>query len=204
MNPDSGARSPPDPPLDPDPGTNVLVLDRSTGAAEPPFQFPDAPVLDPSESHVLLISLTRSAKSCLETWDRQVGADPAEGVILCALPNGSDVDLPRSAFSAAFVNSPGALTPLGIRITERVDEWAERGRPIDVQFESISTLLQYVDIESAYRFLSQLTGRCTAANAIARYRLTPAAHDEETVEALSGLFDVVIDRDADGWSRRSR
>ncbi|WP_096391219.1 DUF7504 family protein [Halopenitus persicus] len=186
-----------------EPGSAVLVLDRTTDAAAAP-PFPERPVVNPADAGVLLVSLTRSPRRCLESWDRRVGTDPGDGAILCTGANATAFDDSRSAFSVLAVSSPGALTPLGIRITERVDAWTDREYPVDLQFASITTLLQYVDVKRGYRFVNRITGHCAAANATARFHLDPRAHDEQTVNAFLGLFDTVIEHCDDGVRVRSR
>ncbi|SDY14160.1 DUF7504 family protein [Halopenitus persicus] len=186
-----------------DPGSAVLVLDGTTDAAAAP-PFPDRPVVDPADAGVLLVSLAGAPRRCLGAWDRRVGTDPADGAILCTGPTATAVDGTESAFSVLAVSSPGALTPLGIRITERIDAWTDRGYRVDLQFDSITTLLQYVDVQRGYRFVNRITGHCAAVNATARFHLDPDAHDERTVSTFRGLFDAVVEHRDDGVRVRSR
>ena len=104
------------------------------------------------------------------------------------------------------VSSPSDLTTLGVRVTDRLDDWlpATGDDQTVVCFESISTLLQYADRQRTYEFLDAITQRIGTADAIAHYHMDPAAHDDETVARLKGLFDAVCECEAGEWRVRAR
>lgn len=98
------------------------------------------------------------------------------------------------------VAAPGNLTRLGVAITERLEALADRGADgrLTVCFDSVSALLQYVDLETAFQFLHALRTQFEAADAVAHYHLDPEAHDDQAVATLGELFDVVLERDGEG------
>ena len=50
-------------------------------------------------------------------------------------------------------------------------------------------MLQYVPLETAYRFLNWLTDQVRSDEATAHCHIDPSAHDERTISRLSTLFD---------------
>ncbi|MDX1747996.1 MAG: recombinase RecA, partial [Halobacteriales archaeon] len=93
-----------------------------------------------------------------------------------------------------YVSSPGDLTGLGIGLTEQLRRFAEshEGRT-RVGFHSLSTLLMYTELETVFRFVHVVTGRCDAIDALAFFALDPTTHGETTVNTLKQLFDGIIE-----------
>jgi hypothetical protein len=92
------------------------------------------------------------------------------------------------------VSTPSDLTGLGITIGEFLSEFDE---PVHICFDSLTSLLQYVDLQTTYEFLHAITGQIYAASARAHFHIDPAAHDEMTVETITSLFDARISLAAD-------
>lgn len=103
--------------------------------------------------------------------------------------------------SARIVPNPADLTGIGISISEYLHEWADDDRRTIVYVDSLTTLLQYVDTEAAYRLLHMLAYRVADIDGIGIYRLDSSAHDEQVVEALKGLCDAAMVVEADGTVR---
>ncbi|MFC6614611.1 hypothetical protein ACFQAS_06520 [Halopenitus salinus] len=191
-----------------DPGENALVVDPPVDARPP--SSPPSDVWSsstPLDAHVLWVSLVRTPRACIEQWNDTFKFEPKAGRIVTPKRDGIDNPDPivdESPFEVVTVRSVGDLTTLGVRITEALREWHDEDVPIVVRFESISTLLQYVDLDRTCRFLDQVTGRCVAVDALAWYHLAADAHDEDTLERLYGLFDALFEV-ADGeWTVRRR
>ena len=102
------------------------------------------------------------------------------------------------------ITSPNDLTGLGIRITEYLKRWQGNEARTVVCFDSLTALLQYVELETAYQFLHVLSGRFAAVGAFAHFHMDPTAHDDKTVETIVSLFDAVVELDGDDVTVRSR
>lgn len=190
------------------PGDNVLVLCPSFTGGETQACFDLLTPTPPTEVYALSVLFTESPNEHFASWQRHVGAVPAGSCILSVdadsrsstesdEPAGDDCTVERVA-------SPQDLTTLGVKITGCIDRWTEAApkRQITVCFQSISTLLQYVSLDQAFKFLDVVTERCHAADAISHYHMDPLAHDDQTIERLTGLFDAVFEY-ADGeWTYR--
>lgn len=61
--------------------------------------------------------------------------------------------------------------------------------------DSLTTLLQHVDLRRSFRFLQAMTTRLAEPDATVHYHLDPAAHDAKTINTLKQLFDAVVEVD---------
>ncbi|GAB3684092.1 hypothetical protein GCM10028857_12630 [Salinarchaeum chitinilyticum] len=57
---------------------------------------------------------------------------------------------------------------------------------------SVSTLLQYLDVETVFKFLHIYTNRVQSSEGIAVFTLDDDSHDPQTVNTLTGEFDGVV------------
>lgn len=162
-----------------------------------------------SPENLLWVTYTRGPDEKLQSWRRHSDATPANlGVV-------SVGDTMRSAAAASAavggpdagtssdetdggapnpveaVENPSDLTGLGITVGQYFDAWGT-DHPTSLCFDSITVLLQYVEFETAYRFLHVLSGRVSAAGAVGHFHIDPGAHDDQTVATLRTLFDAVV------------
>lgn len=122
---------------------------------------------------------------------REHGADPDTTLAILVGEGGA----PAGDFDGVeTLPTPSDLTGLGIAITEALGEVDGRTA---VCFDSVTSLLQYVDLETAFEFLHVFVGRCYRGNAIGHLHVDPGAHDDRTVARLASLVDgrVVVDED---------
>lgn len=189
---------------------NVLVLspameERSEAVCADLLSV--APAID---RDVLFVTLAQSPDDRLGRW--QSHADGTEHEALAFVSTGETT---RSAGTQAApdggpappvhtVPTPGDLTGLGIEISERLEAWAEDDNQTLVCFHTVTTLLQYAEIQPAFQFFHVLASRVRIADARAHYHADPAAHDERTLNTMRTLFDAVVEWDEDGWTVRSR
>lgn len=186
---------------------NTLIL-SSPATAGSEFCIDNLAVTDPADTVALLVTYPTqdSPKQWVQSWEQYTGDKPAH---LNVIQVG---DFTRSAASATTtpapqangitpvetVNSPRDLAGLGIVISEflgqwETERWTEEPSQIVVCFDSLTTLLQYVDLQQAFRFLHVLCGRLASVDAVAHFHLDPAAHDDQTITTLRHLFDTVIE-----------
>jgi len=166
----------------------ALCLDALTGSP-------------PGESHVLAVTYTDQPAEWVEAWDECVGTQPAGGAVLTI--GRPDTEFESDTWRAGTVESPSDLTGIGIELSNLLSGLAEDAGPdeqVSVCFDSVTTLLQYADLQQAFRFLHVVTGRVRTADARCYYHLNPEAHDQQTMATLSGLFDTTVEREDDTWS----
>lgn len=164
----------------------------------------------PADEDVLFVTFVQSPDQRLDAWRRFTGGGrPAK----LGFVNVDDAT--RSAAAAApahegeplsirSVSSPADLTDLGIKLNAYLTEWADDGNRTVLCFHSVTTLLQYVDLQRAFRFFHVITGRIRESGARAHYHVDPSAHDERTINTLKTLFDGVAEWDGDDWRVRDR
>ncbi|WP_302082102.1 DUF7504 family protein [Salinibaculum rarum] len=138
------------------------------------------------EPSALFVSFTRQASACLGQWEEHGSSARNLGVI--TVGDGS-ADVDRDDVVTETVSTPSDLTGLGIQIGQFLSEWEA---PVVVCFDSLTSLLQYVDFETVYEFLHAITGQVYAADARAHFHVDPEAHDESTVAGLTSLVDASV------------
>jgi len=107
----------------------------------------------------------------------------------------SGADHPDVAYAA----SPTDMTGLGVEFSGFMDRFeASDAGGIRVVFDSLSVLLYYADLQTVFRFVHVVTSRVEDAGAVGIYLLESTAHDPETRNTLTQLFDGVIELDEDG------
>lgn len=194
-------------------GANSTLLlassfDEATDECCTQFLHPSAP----KDSNVLWVSYTKSPDQQLRRWQAHAAERPANmGMVSVedstrsvAADAGGTSDLMGPNRPVETVSSPNDLTGLGIRITEFLTDWEENDNQTVVCFDSLTALLQYVELETAYEFLHILAGRMATVDAFAHFHMDPEAHDEQTVESITTLMDAVVEIE-DGERRvRSR
>lgn len=172
---------------------------------------------DPSDENVLFVTLSRSPDALLADWRREADSSPGALAVV-----GTDVDVRSTAASndadstasapapsatnptVHRVSSPGDLTEIGVRLASVLGDWDD---PIDDRqvvacFDSVSTLLQHVPREQAFKFIHVVTERLAAADAVTHFHMDPLAHDVETIETFVPLFDAVFEYEGDAWTKR--
>jgi hypothetical protein len=180
-------------------GTNVLVLAPSLSTVSTERCVDQAEALGPAATPILDLTFTDSPDRRIDVWQRRLPTPPPaiEVVAVGQTPGASGASDSSvrygddGRFGARTVDDPRDLTGIGIAVSETFDRWAEWDRAV-VHVGELTTLLQYADTSTVFRFLHVLTNRLTEANAVAFYRLAPGAHDEQTVGTLFQLFDDAI------------
>ncbi len=86
------------------------------------------------------------------------------------------------------------LTGISAKISKFFEDfWRSGVRDIVVIFDSLSTLLMYMNLQTVFRFLHILTGRVKVAGSVAFYIVEDGMHDERTIATLKQLFNGVIE-----------
>ena len=164
----------------------------------------------PEEWNLLLVSLSGDPERRLDAWRRHGGlprkvavlsAEQARGAV-AADGTASVPDPDGPAVSTTTVSDPSDLTGIGIKVNQCLSAWEDDEVPTVVCFDSVTTLLQYVDTRRAFRFLHVLSRRVRSVDGVAHYHVDPGAHDEQTLATIEGVFSDVYryDEETDSWS----
>jgi len=151
---------------------------------------------DGAETNVVFVSFTRGASDCVA----QLDDESIENIgVITVGDSSSSVDDERVV--ADSVSTPSDLTGLGINIGKMLSRW---DGPVFVCFESLTSMLQYVDIQTAYEFLHAITGQIHAAGARAHFHIDPSAHDSKDVAGILSLFDAKVTLGGEGRKIKTR
>ncbi|WP_336133825.1 DUF7504 family protein [Natronomonas amylolytica] len=192
-----------------DPPANVLLrapaLSEGRTSVCPQFGADDA------ERNLLLVSLSGSPDSHLDAWRRHGGLPEKVAIITAdevrsaaATDGGSAMrQSDGTVISTTTVSEPGDLTGIGIKMNKALSAWADDDAHTHVCFDSLTTLMQYVDTKRAFQYLHVTTKRVESAGATAHYHIDPDAHDEQTLATIESLFSDVCEYDPETgtWNR---
>lgn len=152
---------------------------------------------EPETLNVVLVTLLGDPAERIATVTEHLGGDPGTTAVVTA--GGSDVataaDGSLAAATIETVADPGDLPQLGLTISGTLAD-LDDDRPTVFCLHSVTTLLQYVDLQRVYRFLHTLMGRLRSVDTVSHYHIDPAAHDEQTMATLRPLFDRVVETDS--------
>lgn len=189
-----------------DPPANVLCrapsLSRGATAVCPT-------VGDPEGWNLLLVALSGNPDRRLDAWQRHGGLPNKVAVLSVEQARGAAAaeSAPVGgsggpAVSTTTISEPSDLTGIGIKVNQCLSAWKDDDVPTVVCFDSVTTLLQYVDRRRAFRFLHVLARRVRSVDGVGHYHVDPGAHDEQTLATVEGVFSDVYryDEETDSWT----
>lgn len=179
---------------------NTLVLRRSPGD-EIPLSFVAGE--HPSREDVLSVTY-RGAHRFLDAWRTQVGDRPRNvGVVSVGAKMRSAAATTGDARNVVRgVADPADGAAVHRAVTAHLDSWPDDGRTV-VAFDSVTELLDRLDVDAATTFLDDLLRSLAARDVEGYFYVTPPEHDEATVRAVRSLFDTVVELTPNGASSPS-
>lgn len=182
--------------------SNVLLLAPSLGGGGNEVCLDLVTQTPPGETNVLSITYTDTPQEWVGRWMDGAGSPPARGGIVAIGQADASIDDP--SWAVKTVENPSDLTGIGIELSELLSgiaNAADDDEHIVVCFNGITSLLQYADLQRAFRFLHVVTGRIKTVGGVGHFHIDPEAHDNQTLATLKGLFDAVVEIDEDGtWT----
>lgn len=179
--------------------TNVLLLAPSLGSHGKDAGMRLLTRTPPEKTNVLSVSYVESPAEFVKRWNETAGVSPARGGFVAVGAAEGAVDDP--AWAVRAVENPSDLTGVGIELSELLSGMATAAgddEHVAFCFNSITSLLQYADVQRTFRFLHVVTGRVKTVGGTGHYHIDPDAHDSQTMATLKGLFDAVAEVDEDG------
>lgn len=183
--------------------SNVLLLAPLTPTGNRACLELLASTTPPEKTNVAAVTYTPPPETWISDWRSHVQTLPAELAFIHAnkVQNASEDDNLPEGVSVARVD-PNQPMDIIAPLSEQLTRWEGNGNQTVVSVQTLTILLEYVDFDTAFRYLHILTHRVQAADAIGFYHMDPDIHDEETVNTLKTLFDAVVEVSDDGseWS----
>jgi len=179
----------------PRPGSNTLVLAPSLSEAKRESCLDLLRGVPPEQLDVLRVTYSDSPVELVESWRERYGTLPDRmGIIVVGDQRGrygGDLpELPDSVFVTTA--NPNDITGLGMRLNNYLND-RDGSRQLAVCFDSMTELLQFADIQPAFKFLHMFVGQLREVDAVGHFHLDPGAHDQRDISRLKPLFDDAVD-----------
>ncbi|MDY6818424.1 MAG: hypothetical protein SVG88_07165 [Halobacteriales archaeon] len=178
---------------------NVLVFTRSLADGGHRTCQNLLPITSEQDYNAVSLIFSASHLNGTDWWTDTTERPPKQAVLIDATPSpaGQITRSERDSVTVRHVDSPSNLTQIGIELSQLPEELAAVDSTV-VCVRSLTTLLQYVETEPAYRFLNLVTDRIVAMDGFGHFHIDPAAHSEQTINTLASLFDAVLEPDEQG------
>ena len=145
----------------------------------------------PADARAVVVTYTQPPDLWLADWDRLGRERPRELVFVHGGPSpGDDISTEDATITSLSVD-PSEPMDIVTAVTDSLDR--EPGIPAVVSVQSLTVLLEYVDFDTAFRYLHVLLHRARGSDALGVYQMDPRIHGPETVNTLSVLFDLVVE-----------
>lgn len=175
------------------PGTNILV----TG---PPLTGKRALALDilaagtKNGEGAIVVTTKDSATRILDDYARRVDYEGRPVAVVDCVTRQQGVGDIREDKRIKYTSSPVDMTGIGIKLSGFLqafyqDQGIKKNR---IMVHSLSTLLMYADLQTVFRFLHVFTGRIQSVEGLGIFCIDSTAHDDQTMNTLTQLFDGVI------------
>jgi KaiC/GvpD/RAD55 family RecA-like ATPase len=92
-----------------------------------------------------------------------------------------------------YVESPTDYETIQKAIETAAKEFKDANEYYRLAFRSISTMIAYLDPNTAFRFLSPIVGRRKRDRAVAMYTIEKGVHGEQEIQMLGSLMDGMIE-----------
>lgn len=200
--------------LEPGGANNLFLLAPALGSGLDAACMGLLSVAPPERTNMLCVTSVRTPDEWLEAWSAHVGSRfPAQTAFVniggetraAAERTRAAAEAIDGTVTVSTVSSPSNLTQIGVEISRQLADWESGDARVVFCFDSLTTLLQYTDIATVFRFLHQLTGHLRAVNAVAHYHMDPTAHEQQDLNRLKTLFDAIVEPDDRGdWQLLTR
>ena len=102
---------------------------------------------------------------------------------------GEAADDPYTTYIAEPTNHDGIMEAT----EKKTKEFKEKHKYYRLAFRSLSTLIAYSDMNTAFRFLSPFCGRRKRDGAVSMYAIEKGVHGEQEIQMLGSIMDGMID-----------
>lgn len=176
------------------PGTNLLVVGPPLSGKRGLGFDVVAHGLSQGEPAVVVTNTDGAPRVREALQDRLSATEAPVGIVDCVSKHQGVETTERATYAAA----PDDMTGAGIGLSEHLSSFDDRGEEgVRVLLSSLSPLLVYANVETAFRFLHVCTSRTKNAAGLGVHLLEADVHDEGTVSTVSQLYDGVVRTGAD-------
>ena len=147
----------------------------------------------------IVVSTKDGASRVLEDYRDRTSIDDRPVSVIDCVTRQQGVGEVADDDHVTYTSSPVDMTGVGIKLSETLESFynsydVEQTR---VMLHSLSTLLMYSDLQTVFRFLHVFTGRIQSVDGLGLFCIDATAHDDQTMNTLTQLFDGVVTTDED-------
>ena len=139
----------------------------------------------------LVISAGQTAET-FRTAHHDIAGDTGTVRIVDCLSAGQE-DTPPDDEHTRYVDGPGNLTAIGVKITEFLEAVKEGPDQVVVGVNSLSELLMHSGLDQSYQFIHILAQQTAAADIPLIATMNAQGHDEQTVNAMQSRFECFVE-----------
>lgn len=154
---------------------------------------------------ILCVTTSDNATTIVAELEEQIPTVDRErvGIIDCT---GSTSRKAIEDIATEQVSSPGDLTGISIGTAKILQGFSNRDiSKVRHGLVSVSTLLQYLDVNTVFKFLNIYTTRIRDTQGFGVFTIDTVAHDPQTINTITSEFDGLIElRDTDRGEREVR
>ncbi|MFC6728446.1 RAD55 family ATPase [Natronoarchaeum mannanilyticum] len=154
---------------------------------------------------ILCVTTSDDAASLLDEFERQIPSLERDrvGVVDCS---GGDHRRTIQEIATERVASPGDLTGISIGTAKLLQRFSKQDiEDVRHGLVSVSTLIQYLDLNTVFKFLHIYTSRIDDTDGLGVFTVDAGTHDRQTIDTITGEFDCVIElREDDAGDREIR
>ena len=100
---------------------------------------------------------------------------------------------PDRTYAIDVIEDIDQLSALGTNVRDTLSEWATAGVPTVLCFDSVTSLLDRVDIELTFEFLLVLTESIRGIGAVSHFHFDPTRREGADRRTLEHVFDHVVE-----------
>lgn len=158
------------------------------------------------EGHgILCVTTSDNAASVVSDLERLVPSVDREhiGIVDCS---GSEHRQKIEAIATERVSSPGDLTGISIGTAKLLQRFSAHDiAAVRHGLVSVSTLLQYLTLDTVFKFLHIYTSRIDDTHGLGVFTVDDTSHDPQTINTIAGEFDCVLElQETDAGEREIR
>lgn len=175
-----------------EPGTSLLIAAPAMSGKQDLALDLLAAGLDGTNG-LLIVTTNKSASACIDELEERVTVFDRDqvGVIDCS---GSSQQQAIRDIATQRVSSPGDLTGISIGTAKLMQQFTSQDiSSVRHGLVSISTLLQYLELDTVFKFLHIYTSRISDTQGLGIFTVDNAAHDSQTINTVMNEFDGILE-----------
>jgi len=187
-----------------EPGTSLLIAGPAMSGKQDIALNLLAAGLDGTNG-LLIVTTNDSASACIDELEARATSFDRDrvGVVDCS---GSSQQQAIRDIATQRISSPGDLTGISIGTAKLMQQFTSQDiSSVRHGLVSISTLLQYLELDTVFKFLHIYTTRISDTQGLGIFTVDNASHDPQTINTVTNEFDGMIElRETDAGEREMR